>query len=152
MRVKADGSGQARTGPERKGLRERPDVALLDPPAGPVARRPDARDGVRSARPVGSDVVLQFYDIVTKASKNPKVPETSPLGHQDPAWRPDGKRPPVRPQRPRRQPRGARRSTAGMSPRRRATAFTGPGYLEPAFSPDGRYVAATKTSASATTS
>ncbi len=47
-----------------------------------VSDRPD---------PSKSDVVLQLYDLATKKSTVPKVAETPPLGHQDPAWRPDGK-------------------------------------------------------------
>ena len=47
-----------------------------------VSDRPD---------PSNSDVVLQFYDTTTKKSTVPKLTEMAPLGHQDPAWRPDGK-------------------------------------------------------------
>ena len=47
-----------------------------------VSDRPD---------PSNSDVVLQFYDTTTKKSTVPKLTEIAPLGHQDPAWRPDGK-------------------------------------------------------------
>ena len=47
-----------------------------------VSDRPD---------PSQSDVVLQFYDLITKKSTVPTLAETPPLGHQDPTWRPDGK-------------------------------------------------------------
>ena len=41
--------------------------------------------------PTKSDVVLQFYDLSKKKRTIPAVSEVTPLGHQDPAWRPDGK-------------------------------------------------------------
>ena len=70
----------------------------------------------------------------------------APLGHQDPAWRPDGKRLAYV---------GNDRDGAKGTPRiyvytpetKKARAVTGPGYLHPAWSPDGRYLAATRTSA-----
>ena len=34
--------------------------------------------------PTRSDVVLQFYDLTTKKRTVPQVPESAPLGHQDP--------------------------------------------------------------------
>ena len=51
--------------------------------------------------PSQSDVVLQLYDITTKKLTVPKLAETPPLGHQDPAWRPGRQVPAVRPERPR---------------------------------------------------
>jgi dipeptidyl aminopeptidase/acylaminoacyl peptidase len=101
-----------------------------------VSDRPD---------PSNSDVVLQFFDLVTKTTKRPNLVETPPLGHQDPAWRSDGKI--------LLYVRNARDGTRGAPAIYRwdvakgiGTAFTGTGYLEPSFSPDGRYVVATKTS------
>jgi dipeptidyl aminopeptidase/acylaminoacyl peptidase len=41
--------------------------------------------------PSNSDVVLQFYDLQTRRSTIPRLPENPPLGHQDPAWSPDGR-------------------------------------------------------------
>ena len=38
------------------------------------------------------------------------------------------------------------RSSAGTWPTQKATQLTGPGYLEPSYSPDGAYIAATRTS------
>ena len=54
--------------------------------------------------------------------------------------------PPLRPERPRRLARVRRASTAGRSPPRRRPRSPVPGYLEPSYSPDGDYIAATKTS------
>jgi Tol biopolymer transport system component len=101
-----------------------------------VSDRPD---------PSRSDVVLQFYDLKTKKSTNPKVVETSPLGHQDPAWRPDGKAL-LYVRNGRDGPKGAPIIYRWDVAKAKAGALTGPGYLEPAYSPDGRYIAATKTS------
>jgi hypothetical protein len=41
--------------------------------------------------PTKSDVILQFWTPATDKSSIPDVTEIPPLGHQDPAWRPDGK-------------------------------------------------------------
>jgi Tol biopolymer transport system component len=108
---------------------------------------PDGRTlAIISDRPDPSknDVVLQFYDMTTKKSTIPALSETSPLGHQDPAWRSDGK--------VLLYVRNGRDGLKGAPviyrldvAKAKASALTGPGYLEPAFSPDGRYVAATKT-------
>jgi Tol biopolymer transport system component len=95
--------------------------------------------------PSERDVVLQLYDLKTKKSTVPKVPSTSPLGHQDPTWRPDGKVL-LYVRNGRNGARGAPVIYRLDVAKGKATALTSPGYLEPAYSPDGRYVAATKTS------
>ena len=146
MRVKADGSSKpelvlsgkvSRNGRTWQAWIRQP---VLSPDGRTLALVSDRPD------PSNSDVVLQFYDIVSKASKNPNVAETSPLGHQDPAWRSDGKVL-LYVRNGRDGSRGAPVIYRWDVAKAKATAFTGPGYLEPAFSPDGRYVAATKTSA-----
>jgi len=101
-----------------------------------VSDRPD---------PSKSDVVLQLYDLATKKSTVPKVAETTPLGHQDPAWRPDGNVL-LYVRNNRNGARGAPVINRLDVAKAKASNLTGPGYLEPAFSPDGRYVVATKTS------
>jgi len=101
-----------------------------------VSDRPD---------PSQSDVVLQLYDLSTKKSTKPKIAETPPLGHQDPTWRPDGKVL-LYVRNSRNGARGAPAIYRLDVAKGKASPLTGPGYLEPAFSPDGRYVAATKTS------
>ncbi len=101
-----------------------------------VSDRPD---------PSRSDVVLQFYDTTTKKATVPKLAEEAPLGHQDPTWRPDGKVL-LYVHNGRDGARGAPSIWRWDATKGKASALTGPGYLEPAFSPDGRYIAATKTS------
>ena len=93
-----------------------------------------------------SDVVLQFYDLATEEADASRTSRrTPPLGHQDPAWRPDGKL--LLYVRTAATGRAARRSIYRWNVANEdATPLTGPGYLEPSFSPDGRYIAATQTS------
>ena len=132
--------------PERAGDQRRPDLACLDPRTGRVARTGRRWRWSRIARTRRkSDVVLQLYDLATKKSTVPKVAETPPLGHQDPAWRPDGKVL-LYVRNNRNGARGAPVIYRLDVAKGTASALTGPGYLEPAFSPDGRYVVATKTS------
>jgi Tol biopolymer transport system component len=95
--------------------------------------------------PSVSDVVLQLYDLTTQKSTIPKVVETPPLGHQDPTWRPDGKFL-MYVRNGRDGARGAPMIYRYDVAKGKSAAVTGPGYLEPSYSPDGRFVVATKTS------
>jgi Tol biopolymer transport system component len=147
MRVRADGSGQ----PQRlltASINGGGDLRwfywlrqpVLSPNGRTIAVMSDGPD------PTESNVVLQFLDLETKRLTKPNVPETAPLGHQDPAWRPDG-RVLLFVRNGRDGTRGApeiwRYSTADRTSRR----LTNPGYLHPAWSRDQRWVAATKTTA-----
>jgi Tol biopolymer transport system component len=94
--------------------------------------------------PTRSDLLLKFINLSTGAITNPHLSDLEGLGHQDPAWSPDG--------RSVLYVRNARTGTSGAPVILRydirakaTTALTGPGYIAPAWSPDGRYVAATKT-------
>ena len=145
MRVNADGSGDperilngkvSRNGRTWHAWIRQP---VLSPDGRTLALVSDRPD------PASSDVVLQFYDISTKKTSIPKLAEAAPLGHQDPAWRADGKAL-LYVRNGRDGPKGAPIIYGWDVATSKATALTGPGYLEPAFSPDGRYVAATKTS------
>jgi Tol biopolymer transport system component len=94
----------------------------------------------------GKDLVLQFLNLDTLKMTDPKLPEETPLGHQDPAWSPLGDSVLY--------VRNSRDGTRGvpailkydLATEKTAT-LSGAGYLSPAWSPDGRYVVATNTSA-----
>lgn len=144
MRIRPDGTGEEEllTGRFRSGrytwfywIRE-PDPG----PAGrPIALVSDGPD------PTRNDVVLQFFDPATKKLvRATGAPEAAPLGHQDPAWRPDGAL--LAYVRNDRQGRSGAPSIWRYDPDTNKSApVTGPGYLAPSWSPDGRYLAATKT-------
>lgn len=94
--------------------------------------------------PTTSDLVMKFVNVKTGAITSPGLPDVGGLGHQDPAWSPDGKSVLY--------VRDAREGTRGTPViirydlgTKKSTVLTGPGYIAPAWSPDGRYVAATKT-------
>ena len=96
-------------------------------------------------RPDQSDVVVQFYNLKSGKFSRPDLPVTSPLGHQDPAWRPDGQFLAF--------VRNDREGAQGTPViyrydigEKASRPLTGPGYLEPSYSPDGKYLAATRQS------
>ena len=96
--------------------------------------------------PTKKDVVLQVLDLASLTLTDLKVAETAPLGHQDPAWSPDG-RFLLYVKNGRDGSRGAPvimryDTTTGTS-----SPVTGPGYTTPVWSPDGRFIAATRTTA-----
>jgi dipeptidyl aminopeptidase/acylaminoacyl peptidase len=145
MRVAADGSGKPvrilsgkvnKNGWTWHAWIRQPVIAPNGRTLAIVSDRPD---------PSRSDVVLQFYDVSTKKTVIPNIGETPPLGHQDPVWRSDGKVL-LYVHNGRDGPKGTPTIYRWDVAKSKATALTGPGYLQPAFSPDGRYVAATKTS------
>ncbi|HEY8238586.1 MAG TPA: hypothetical protein VIF63_04045 [Candidatus Limnocylindrales bacterium] len=95
--------------------------------------------------PTTSDIVVKLLDLASGKLTNPTLGQTQSLGHQDPAWSPDGK--------VLLYVRNAREGARGTPAIYRytlatdkSTALTGPGYTAPAWSRDGRFVAATKTS------
>lgn len=96
--------------------------------------------------PTRRDVVLQVLDLTTLQLTDLGAAQTAPLGHQDPAWSPDG-RYLAYVRNGRDGSRGAPTilrydTTTGTS-----SAVTGPGYTTPAWSPNGAYIAATRTTA-----
>jgi dipeptidyl aminopeptidase/acylaminoacyl peptidase len=95
--------------------------------------------------PTNSNVVLQFYDLKSHRLTKAGVPELPPLGHQDPAWSPDGATL-LYVKNGRSGARGAPQIYRYVIKTKKNSALTGPGYNGPRFSPDGRYVVATKTS------
>lgn len=95
--------------------------------------------------PTKGNVVVKLLDLAGGSLSDPKLAESQSLGHQDPAWSPDGKF--------LLYVRNAREGSRGTPAIYRynvatgkSTALTGPGYTAPAWSRDGRYVAVTKTS------
>lgn len=96
--------------------------------------------------PLKSDIVLQTYDLATKKLTSLGLPESRSLGHQDPAWSPDGKAL-LYIRNGRELSRGAPQIFRYDVATKKTLALTGPGYLAPAYSPDGRLIAATQTDA-----
>lgn len=94
--------------------------------------------------PTESNVVLQTFDTETKAFTRLDVAEAAPMGHQDPAWRPDGLIL-AYVMNNREGTKGAPRIMRYDVRSGRSAPITGPGYLAPAYSPDGRWLAATRT-------
>lgn len=90
--------------------------------------------------------VLQFLDPATGKLTVPDLATDGVLGHQDPDWRPDGKYL-LYVRNGRDGSRGAPVIMRYTVETGKARALTSPGYLYPAYSPDGAYVAATRTSA-----
>jgi Tol biopolymer transport system component len=96
--------------------------------------------------PTTSTVVLKLLNLGSKRLTDPKVAEVSPLGHQDPAWRPDGKIL-AYVMNNRNGSVGAPQIMGLTIANGVSRPITAPGYLHPSWSPDGRFIAATKTSA-----
>lgn len=94
--------------------------------------------------PVRSNLVIQFIDLESGEMTNPRLPEIEPLGHQDPAWRPDG-RLLLYVRNDRDEARGTPAIMRYDTVTERVSALTGPGYLSPAWSRNLAYVAATRT-------
>ena len=146
MRVKPDGSGTPQkllTGQFRTGTSTW-FYWLRQPTPSPDGKTVAVvSDG---PNPLQSDVVLQTYDLAAKKLTPLGLPESLHLGHQDPAWRPDGKLL-LYVKNDRLLTRGAPQIYR-YDPKTKANkAVTGPGYLSPSWSPDGKYIAATKTDA-----
>lgn len=93
--------------------------------------------------PTKRNVVLQFMDLATGTLTVADVPETAPLGHQDPAWHPSGDLL-LYVKNERDRARGAPAIQRLDIATGKASALTGPGYLAPSWSPDGRFIAATR--------
>jgi Tol biopolymer transport system component len=114
---------------------------LIDPAVSPdgktVALFSDAPD------PTRSDVVLQFFNVATRKLTKPTLAENPPYGHQDAAWRPDGKLL-LYVQNGRDGQRGVPQIYAYNPATKRAAPFGAPGYMRPSWSPDGRWITVTR--------
>ncbi|MDQ3127398.1 MAG: hypothetical protein M3Q66_02925, partial [Chloroflexota bacterium] len=93
--------------------------------------------------PLQSDVVLQTLDVATRKLTNLNVGTSGNLGHQDPAWRSDG-RYLLYVRNGRELTRGAPQIFRYDVATKKTRQMTGPGYLSPAWSPSGAFIAATK--------
>ena len=112
---------------------------VVSPDGSTIAMASDLPD------PTRSDVTLKLVSTKSGKITDPGLDQRSPLGHQDPAWRPDGQRIAyVRNDRD--GAKGQPRIYLYNVGTGKSKAMTVPGYLHPAWSPDGRYVAATRTS------
>ncbi len=96
--------------------------------------------------PTRSGVVLKLLNLSTKKVTDPGLGQVAPLGHQDPAWRPDGGRL-LYVRSDRDGAKGTPRIYSYNPATRKTAPLSAPGYLHPSWSPDGKYVTATKTSA-----
>jgi hypothetical protein len=96
--------------------------------------------------PTQSDIVLHSYGIASKKLTSLRLAESLKLGHQDPAWRADG-RFLLYVKNGRELTRGAPQIFRYEPATKKTRALTGPGYVAPAYSPDGSWIAATKTDA-----
>jgi TolB protein len=113
---------------------------VLSPDGKTIAMASDLPD------PTRSDVVLKTYTLKTGKIKGLGLSQVAPLGHQDPAWRPDGLRLAyVRNERD--GTKGVPRIYSYNTQTKKSVPITGPGYLHPSWSPDGRYIAVTRTTA-----
>jgi Tol biopolymer transport system component len=96
--------------------------------------------------PLQSDITLHTFSIASKKLTSLNLPESLHLGHQDPAWRPDGKAI-LYVENGRDGTRGAPQIVRYDLATKRSHVLTGAGYLAPSYSPDGSWIAATKTGA-----
>lgn len=96
--------------------------------------------------PAKRDVVLQLLDLETLTLTDLGAPQSAPLGHQDPAWSPNG-RYLLYVKNGRNGARGAPVIMRYDTTTGKSIATTGPGYTTPAWSPDGRFIAATRSTA-----
>lgn len=146
MRVRADGSAEPESLKDGRIKKGRNVYAfwLRQPAAAPDG----SRIAVISDAPNPDDrtPVLQFLDPATGKLTVPDLATDGVLGHQDPEWRPDGKVL-LYVRNGRDGSRGAPVIMRYTVETGKARALTSPGYLYPAYSPDGAYIAATRTSA-----
>ena len=97
--------------------------------------------------PTQSDVVIKIWDTRRDRLIDPGLSQQAPLGHQDPVWRPGTTDQLLYVRSDRDGAKGTPRLYLYDMSTEKTRAITGPGYLHPSFSPDGKFITATKTSA-----
>jgi len=97
--------------------------------------------------PTQSDVVIKIWDTRRDRLIDPGLSQQAPLGHQDPVWRPGTTDQLAYVRSDRDGAKGTPRVYLYDMSTEKTRAITGPGYLHPSFSPDGKFITATKTSA-----
>lgn len=113
---------------------------VVSPDGNTIAMASDLPD------PTRSDVTLKLLNLKNNKISDLGLDQEPPLGHQDPAWRLDGQRLAyVRADRD--GAKGTPRIYVYTPSTKKTRALSAPGYLQPAWSPDGKYLAATRTSA-----
>ncbi|HXG26470.1 MAG TPA: hypothetical protein VNL94_06420 [Candidatus Binatia bacterium] len=145
FRIAADGTGEPEallTGRVRQGnlrwsyfIRE----PAVSPDGSTVALITDGPD------PTRSDIVVKFLDLASGELRNPNLPQSRSLGHQDPTWSSDG-RFLLYVQNDREGARGVPSIRRYNPANGRSVAITSGGYADPSWSRDGRWIAATRTS------
>ena len=144
MRIRPDGTGREEllSGLVEYAGKSEWHAFMLDPDPAPdgktIALVSDLPD------PTDSNVVLQTFNLATGKLTPVPVPENPPLGHQDPAYSPDGKTL-LYVMNARDGARGAPAIWRWLPAKKRFAVVSGPGYSDPAWSPDGRLIAATRT-------
>jgi Tol biopolymer transport system component len=142
MRIAADGSGRPKV--LKSGLFHQGSLTWFSFLREPVPSPNGTQLALVSdaPRPCSSDVVLQFLNLSNQKLTSARAVDNPPLGDQDPAWAPDGKTL-FYVANGRDGARGTPVVYRYDTRTRRSTAVTGPGYLQPSVSPDGRYLAVT---------
>ena len=100
-------------------------------------------------RDTGNDVVIRIISSDGSAISTPKLPHIAPFGHQDPAWSPDGKAI-YYVQNGLSEGISSSRIIRYNIAKKSTTRIGDKGFVQPAISPDGRWIAATRISARGT--
>jgi Tol biopolymer transport system component len=146
MRVRADGSAEPEVLKSGKFEKGRNTYAywirqpVVSPDGATVAVISDAPN------PDDKTLTVQFYGMESDKITDPELATNGVLGHQDPEWRPDGKFL-LYVMNGRDGSRGAPVIMRYNVETEKARALTSFGYLYPSYSRDGKYIAATRTSA-----
>lgn len=94
---------------------------------------------------LGSDVVVRILSSDGSAISTPALPHIAPFGHQDPAWSPDGKAI-YYVQNGLSEGSSSSRIIRYNVAKKSTTRIGERGFVQPAISPDGRWIAATRIS------